>query len=251
MLLRQMLENPERSLTPNQIGPLIPTSTGNGRHREEVRKKTLKTLLDLGFVEKVTAKPGRPVILGHPVPRSPYSAYRVRQDLVDHVLTGSAFEFNDHAQEAAETLNIFDSSSTHEQLMDSCVVHFAANHLPGKLLIYRDPCHGPKVDLDAAVKLAAAGLELDAGKDPIPDLVFWDERSDEVTIVEAVTSEGVIDNARRHVLQAWVHSHRPGIEVKYITAFLTWRAASRFIGRTAKDTFVWVQESPFRLLHSV
>ncbi len=246
-----MLENHERCLTPAQIGPLIPTSTGNDRHREEVRKKTLKPLLDLGFVHKVTARPGRHVILGHPVPKSPYCAYRVSHELVNHVLTGSHYVWNDHAHEAVEALNIFDPSSTHEQLMDSCVVHFAARHLPGYHLIYRDPCHGPKVDLEAVVKLAAAGLELDPGKDPIPDLVFWDERADAVSIVEVVTSEGVIDDARRRVLQDWVHGHRPGMAVKCVTAFLTWKTASKFLGQTAQDTLVWVQETPFRLLHSI
>jgi hypothetical protein len=246
-----MLQNSERCLTPAQIGSLIPTSTGKDKDREEVRKKTLKPLLDLGFVDKVTARPGKHVILGHPVPKSPYCAYRVSQDLVRHVLTGSPFDFNDLAQETTSSLNIFDASSTHEQLMDSCIVHFAAHHLPGAHLIYRDPCHGPKMDLESAIKLAAAGLELDAGKDPIPDLVFWNEHTDEITIVEVITSEGVIDDARLRVLKRWVLSHRPGMQVKCVSAYITWKAACRFLGTTAKGSFIWVQETPFRMMSCV
>lgn len=246
VLLRKMLQNHSLPLTPAQVGKLIPTSTGHRRDRELVRKQMLNPLVDLGFMEKVTAHPKKNVVMGHPIPKSPYCAYRLSGALVNHVQKENPFVFGKKAQEAAETLDIFNASSTHEQLMDSCVVHFASKHLPGYLVVYRDPRHGPKMDLESVVKLAAAGLELDPGKDPCPDLVFWDERTDKLCIVEVVTSEGIINDSRRRVLETWVESHRPGMEVMYVTAFVSWKAAAPFMKEISGKTYVWVQESPFR-----
>lgn len=250
LLLQTMLQHPSRAWTPAQVGKLLPTSRGNRRDREVVRKQLLMPLVDLGLLEKVTANPTKGVVvLGHPIPKSPFCAYRLCAPVLEHVRTGSPFPLGERAREAASALDIFDASSTHEQLMDSCIVHFAPKHLPGHLLVYRDPRHGPKLDLESVAKLAAAGLELDPGKDPCPDLVFWNDASDALCIVEVVTSEGIINDSRRAVLEKWVHGHRPGMEVMYVTAFVSWKAAASFIKDISKNTHVWVQESPFRTWH--
>lgn len=249
LLMSKMLENPELALTPAQAGKLIPTRTGNRRDRELVRKQIFIPLEELGFFEKVTAKPGRTVLLGHPIPKSPFCAYRLTRHLVDHVRDGMPWELGETAKKVVDSLNIFEASSTHEQLMDSCVVHFADWHLPGFQLLYRDPAQGPKVRLEDLVKLSAAGLRIDILSDPCPDLVFWDEKNDTLCIVEAVTTEGIVDDRRKRNLHHWVHRHRPGMPIKCVTAFHSWKRATPFMKDMAKDSYVWIQESPFRLWH--
>ena len=250
LLLHKTIKNPERPLTPSQIGQLIPTNTGRRRDRELVRKKVLRPLVELGLFEKVTAHPRKGILKGHPIPKSPYCAYRLTPSLILHLEKGTPIEtLGQKAEEVLECADIFDPLSTHEELVDSCIVHFAEKHLVGFRLIYQDPRHGPKLDLSCIVKLAAAGLEINPGRDPLPDLVFWDDVSDKLCIVEVVVTEGIIDDLRRCTLENWIHEHRPGMEVKYVTAFCSWKSASHFMPHIAANTSVWVQESPFKLWH--
>lgn len=223
---------------------MVPTSSGHRRDREVVRKKVLLPLVDLGVMERVTARPGSAIVEGHPVPKSPYCAYRLTAKVVDFLERGGEWEMGARAREVASSLEVFgEGCSTHEALMDACVSHFAPRHLPGFCLVYRDPRHGPKLDLEQAFQLSAAGLELDPGRDPLPDLVFWDEVGDRLCIVEAVTTEGIVDASRRGRLAGWVERHRPGMEVVYVTAFGSWKVAGRFMKDIARGTQVWVQES--------
>lgn len=238
--LRRLMksDDPFRALTTREIGHMVPTRHGNPRDRELVRKKMLRPLVDLGVLEKVTRQASGVVLPGHPISKSPHCAYR---------LTRVIGEKNDTFQKCVDTQCIFVDSSKHEQLMDACLEHLVRLHFPNVVNVYRDPSHGPRVNLKEMVALSAVGLEMDPLHDPCPDLVFWCEATDRLCIVEAVTTEGIIDDQRRRQLQEWVWKYNPGMEVMYVTAFCSWKVASAFMSKIGQHTRVWVQESPFQL----
>jgi hypothetical protein len=242
--------DPFQALTCRDIGKMIPTQTGNRRDREVVRKEIARPLIELGLLEKVTRRRNGSILKGHPIAKSPNCAYRLTVtfwkilnserplDLLDDTLRRRV-----HTQDICAG-----DASSHERLMDACVDHLARIHLgPGHKLVYRDPSHGPRVDLENLLMLSAAGLTMDPVNDPCPDLVFWNESDGSLCVVEAVMTEGAIDDRRHRILRTWIASHQPAVEVTYVTAFGNWRTASTFMRTLSKTTRAWVWESPFDL----
>ena len=242
--------DPFQALTCNEIGKIIPTQNDNRRDREVVRKEIARPLVELGLLEKVTRQNNGSIIKGHPIANSPHCAYRLTVTFWTIVNSETPLDLLDdtlrrrvHTQEICAG-----EASSHERLMDACVDHLARIHLGSDhKLVYRDPSHGPRVDLENLLMLSAAGLTMDPVNDPCPDLVFWKETDGNLCVVEAVMTEGVIDNRRRRILSAWIASHQPQVQVTYITAFATWKTASAYMRTLSKNTSAWVQESPFEL----
>lgn len=248
-------DDPLDPRTTAKIGEMVPTCTGKGRDREVTRDMIATPLVNLGILEKVTLpkKKGQPIItMGHPINNSPHCAYRLTRAFWNALSSCRAVEAwlssNARRQERVSTRAIFASAdrSSHEQLIDACIDHFARLHLgPTYSVIYRDPSHGPRVELDSLLTLGAAGLSMDPSSDPCPDLIFWNEHTHDLCVVEAVMTEGIIDDRRRAALDTWIATCRGSLEVTYVTAFCTWKTAATFMATLAKNSKCWVQESPF------
>ena len=239
-------DNPFIALTVREIGGIIPTRFGNKRDRELVRKKIATPLVELGCLEKVT-RTKKDLILGHPISNSPNCAYRLTREFWDMVFHGKGHG-NTTFQRCVEIHAIQrGTKSTHEALMDACVEHLAELFMGESVLVYRDPPHGPRVNLDDLFSLSVLGLEMNPRDDPCPDLIFWTESTNKLWIVEAVTTEGIIDNLRKQRLEAWVRRGNDEVLIQYITAFVSWKVAASFMAHVGQNTNVWVQESPFTL----
>jgi hypothetical protein len=261
--------HPFQALTARDIGRLIPTRSGKGQDRETARKLVARPLVDVGILERVTRERDGSVVLGHPRARSPYCAYRLTRPFWETAQAGfgeaalQGFlgrnrEAQARAQAHAVAASCLESPSEtlHERLLDACLNHFRRIHLgAGFRCIYRDPVEGPRMTPELVLSLGAAGLALDTLHDPYPDLVFWNEQSGSLCLVEGVTSEGAIDARRLAVLKSWVRrcvrKRGRGAAVPkttFVTAFVSWKAAAAFLGTVNRGTAVWVQDSPHTLV---
>jgi hypothetical protein len=227
---------------------MIPTRHGTRRDRELVRKKIARPLIELGCLEKVTRFKSN-IVLGHPISKSPHCAYRLTKSFWD-ILGGNSYG-NTKFQRCVDVNNIKNikkgTSSKHEELIDACIKHLVPIHIPGSVLLYRDASNGPHVDLKDLISLGIVSLEINVLHDPCPDLVFWNEDTDTLWIVEAVTTEGIIDTPRKQRLETWVRRGNVSTKIEYVTAFVTWKVAASFMANISENTNVWVQESPFTL----
>ncbi len=244
--------------TSHEIGTMVPTRHATPRDREEVRKTIVRPLLELGILEKVTRTRNGDVTPGHASPRSPQCAYRLTtlfREACNNPQQGwtTYLAQSPKAQEAfqASSLVLVDQGSRHETLIEACVSHWAPLHLGESYrCLFRDSLTRPRVTPDTLLRLGAANLCLDTQHDPIPDLVFWNEAANALCIVEAVTTEGVVDDRRKTMLTEWVARHNSEItKLTLVTAFLTWRVAAKFMSSVSRDTYVWVHESPLDMCH--
>lgn len=243
-------KNPFSPLTVSEIGDMVPTRFGNRRDRELVRKKIARPLVELGCLEKVTRTRSGELVKGHPISKSPHCAYRLTRSFWDMIFSDDGKYPNATFQRCVDVNDIkkgIYDKSTHEELMDTCVEHLAELFMGESVLVYRDPSHGPRVGLDEIVSLSVIGLEMNPRDDPCPDLIFWNEFTNTLWIVEAVTTEGIIDDPRKKCLEQWVRRGSSDISIKYVTAFVSWKVAASFMAKIGTNTKVWVQESPFTL----
>jgi adenine-specific DNA-methyltransferase len=90
------------------------------------------------------------------------------------------------------------------------------------------------------------GITVDAhGK--MPDVVIHFKKKDWLVLVEAVTSHGPIDPKRRAELKALFAPCKD--RLVFVTAFLTRKDLTKFLGQISWETEVWVAESSDHLIH--
>ena len=90
------------------------------------------------------------------------------------------------------------------------------------------------------------GITVDAhGK--MPDVVIHFKKKDWLVLVEAVTSHGPIDPKRQAELKTLFAPFKDRLVL--VTAFLTRKDLTKFLGQISWETEVWVAESPDHLIH--
>lgn len=221
-VLLRTLRNGTPCVSNAEIGRLLPTRTGRRRDREAVRKQVIRPLLERGILEKVTRQRDGTFVPGHPIPRSPRCCYR---------LTGTGTHVNPVPVVAW----------SHERLVDACA---ACWETWGYVVVYRDPADGPRVTAQSLHCLRSIGLDVNVHRDPIPDLVLWNVGTKTLCVVEAVMTEGAIDDRRQRQLDAWLG--RFGRRAELVTAFPTWKKAARFMDTLSLRSDVWVPSQLWR-----
>lgn len=145
----------------------------------------------------------------------------------------------------AEGVEAYLTAGEHNTLVKAIIEEFAPRFAPSGLLIYVGDT-GNKFAHWAKQALQDLGVTVDEhGK--MPDVVIYDAERNWLLLVEAVTSRGPVDSKRRDELKRLFDGARPGIV--YITAFLTRRDMSKYIGEISWSTDVWVSEAPTHLIH--
>jgi hypothetical protein len=231
---------------------------GNVKLDREGRDYWVKPLRDVGAVEPVFLDPKRRAFVpGHPVPKSPNSAYRLAADFlavlkapatkgtsmlrdwasVDRLRERLAFQ----AAQAAESRRTVDTS--HADLIAACVQQYAPRFLPGFEVVYVDDSDGERVDQEDRDRLRDAGLVIELG-DAMPDVLLYNAELDELWVIEAVTSDGEVDEHKVRRMVAFADRHgKPG--VGFTTAYTTWRAAARRQAahkNIPPSTYIWIRE---------
>jgi hypothetical protein len=226
----------------------------------EGRDYWIKPLRDIGAIEAVYLDAERRIfVLGHPVPKSPNSAYRLNTHfkavlqapeeawslLLDswsaEDATRERLRFQAEMAEMARAA----VDTGHTDLIGLCRTKYARNFLPGFEVLYEDSADGERVDVEDRERLATAGLTLRLG-DAMPDLILWHPDRDELWIIEAVMGDGEVDAHKVRQVTAW--AERAGkAKAGFTTACRTWKEAAAWQGRhknIAPGACIWIAEDP-------
>lgn len=224
----------------------------------EGRDYWIKPLRELGAVEPVFLN-GAAFIPGHPVAKSPNSAYRLNGDFRKILKAKDGRWEKDLAawasQDAVRQRREYQAKveeesrkkvdSSHSQLIADCVTQYAKKFLPDYEVIYIDDGDGDRITEEDKQKLAKAGIALQLG-DAMPDVLLWNKKTDRLWVIEAVTSDGEVDFHK--VEQLSKLAKRCGKKgVDFTTAYRSWKdAASRQEKNKnlAVKSYIWIQSDP-------
>ncbi len=231
---------------------------GESKSDREGRDYWLKPLWEIGAIEKVffdTAT--HQFIPGHPIAKSPYTAYRLASDFKE-ILTAPKKKWRKmlrdwikedqirrrlelQAQLAEDSRQRVDTK--HSDLIQACCEHYVPHFLPGYEIIYIDESDGDRVSEPDRHNLYRAGIEIGL-KDSMPDVLLWNPETDRLWVIEAVTSDGEVDQHKVDNLTALAkRSGKAGIG--FTTAYPTWALAARRQGKyknIAPGTYIWIRE---------
>lgn len=94
--------------------------------------------------------------------------------------------------------------------------------------------------------LAELGASLES-HGQMPDVVLHDRERDWLILIEAATSHGPMNGKRLKELGAIFGESQAGLV--FVTAFLTRKAFTKFLGDIAWETEVWIAEDPTHMIH--
>ena len=147
------------------------------------------------------------------------------------------------AQMAEAARNQIDSGHAH--LIKASVENYAPRFLPGYQLLYVDDADGDRISDTERAKMAEAGVALTL-EDAMPDALLWNQDTDHLWVIEAVTSDGEVDAHK--VAQMNRLAGRCGkAGIGFTTTYRTWKEAAARQGKhqnIAYDTFIWIQGDP-------
>lgn len=231
---------------------------GAGKLDREGRDYWIKPLRELGGFEAITLTADG-FVAGHVKAKSPNSAYRLQEGL-KQVLQAADDELDAaiaawvsedaararrrlQAEMAEAALKAFDTG--HAKLIRSCIEYYVPRFLPGFDILYVDDADGDRISDAERAKMAEAGVELTL-EDAMPDVLLWNRETDELWVIEAVTSDGEVDFHKVDALKRLCErSGKP--RVGFTTVYETWkRAAARQSAHKnlAIDSFLWMLDDP-------
>lgn len=130
-------------------------------------------------------------------------------------------------------------------LIKKIIEEFCPRFTPGGVVVYVGDT-GDKRRHWEVEYLEQLGLTMDEhGK--IPDVVVHLPEKNWLVLIEAVTSHGPIGLKRHNELKDLFKSANAGLV--FVTAFLTRRAMTKYLGEIAWETEVWVSDAPSHIIH--
>lgn len=235
---------------------------GAGKLDREGRDYWIKPLRQLGAIEPITLLDGA-FIPGHPIAKSSNSAYRLTEQFIailkaaegrwptllakwsDEDATRQRQVFQ--AERAAAASRLVDNG--HSSLIKASIDDYAVHFLPGYKVIYVDDGDGDRVTTDDKAALKAAGVSLELG-DAMPDVLLWNEMTDTLWVIEAVTSDGEVDLHKAKQL-ATMAKRCGKAGINFTTTYRTWKEAALRQGthrNIAVGTYIWIQADPAKHL---
>ncbi|WP_440885873.1 BsuBI/PstI family type II restriction endonuclease [Vibrio campbellii] len=231
----------------------------------EGRDYWLKPLWEIGAIEKVYFHSASSDFLpGHPVAKSPNSAYRLSDEFIA-ILEAADGEWQEmaaawiqedvlrerlalQAEQAEETGQLVESQ--HSRLIRASHQVYAPRFLDGYDVVYIDDGDGDRITEEQRALLESAGLDIRLD-DAMPDVLLWNPTTDMLWVIEAVTSDGEVDNHKKASLTEFaVRNEKSG--VGFTTTYPTWKKAAERqsqLKNLADDTYMWIQEDASRNIH--
>jgi len=229
-----------------------------GKLDREGRDYWLKPLWEIGALEKLYFDSETAEFLpGHPVPKSPNSAYRIapafleilkaadseRPALLAAWANKDATRVRLQVQATLAEVTRAKVGTPHMELITAAAQVYAPNFLPGFEILYIDATDGQRISSEQEQALQRAGITMQLG-DSMPDLLLWNQQTDKLWVVEAVTSDGEVD---LHKVESLTRlAKRSGKQgVGFTTAYMSWRDAAARQGKhknIAPGTCIWIRE---------
>lgn len=233
----------------------------------EGRDYWIKPLVDIGAIEPcylpsstdaALLEHGNQFYNGHLKAKSPNNAYRLAHSFVE-ILKSDEGSYEDMlvlwiSQDAVrERLELQATLAEavrhladhgHSDLIQACCDHYVPRFLPGYMIVYVDDGDGDRVTVEQQDILMAAGLAI-TNHDSMPDVLLWNETNDSLWVIEAVTSDGEVDNHKVHKMTEFATRHgKPAIG--FTTAYPTWKKTAERQKATnnnlAIGSYFWIME---------
>ena len=142
-----------------------------------------------------------------------------------------------------ETMRL--SPGDHSELIKAIIEEFAPRFVPGGVLIYAGDT-GEKWGYFDKELLSKLDVEVD-GHGKMPDIVLYYPELGWLLLVESVTSHGPVDGKRHDEVARLFAGSKAGLV--YVTAFPSRAVMTRYLGKIAWETEVWVADAPSHLIH--
>jgi hypothetical protein len=231
---------------------------GKSKLDREGRDYWIKPLREIGAIEAIYLdSKAKAFVPGHPKAKSPNSAYRLEDGFVK-ILRAPEVEWSSkleawssedakrerllfRAVQAEATRSATDTA--HLDLIRACCEVYAPRFLPGYEILFVDDADGDRVSEGEREALWGSGLDLSLG-DAMPDVLLWDRETDALWIIEAVTSDGEVDQHKVDQVRAFAARNGKTL-VDFTTAYPTWKVAAQRQGRhknIAPGTYIWIRE---------
>ena len=226
----------------------------------EGRDYWIKPLREIGAIEAIYLDPkSKEFVPGHPKAKSGNSAYRLDAEFVE-ILRSPKNEWREkldawsaedvkrarlrlRAEQAEATRAATDTA--HADLIRACCDVYAPKFLPEYQVLYLDDSDGDRVSEAESEQLRSFGIEMTLD-DPVPDVLLYNSETHEIWTIEAVTSDGEVDEHKVDQVNAF--ARRNGKSVGgFTTAYPTWRVAAQRQGKhknIAPGTYIWIREDP-------
>jgi adenine-specific DNA-methyltransferase len=230
--------------------------------RETVRRFTVHQFVQMGLLVANPDNPHRPV-------NSPANRYQVEPGLLKLVRTFGLPAWKTSLAAFVATASALGTLQPREremalvavklpsgkrvpltaggqnELVKKVIEQFCPRFTPGGIVVYLGDTGQKQRHVEAGY-LERLGVEIDEhGK--MPDVVVHMRDKDWLVLIEAVTSHGPIGIKRHNELKALFGTARSGLV--FVTAFLTRRAMTKYLGDIAWETEVWIAEAPSHIIH--
>ena len=230
--------------------------------RETVRRYSVHQFVQMGLVMANPDDPDRPV-------NSPANCYQATPALLSLARTFDSPEWSESLEAFLNTAGEIGKLKPREramamvavtlpggkrirltaggqnELVKKIVEEFCPRFTPGGIVVYLGDTGRKHRHIETGY-LDRLGVKIDVhGK--MPDLVVHLPDKDWLILIEAVTSHGPIGIKRHNELKTLFGSARSGLV--FVTAFLSRRAMTKYLGEIAWETEVWIAEAPSHIIH--
>ena len=230
--------------------------------RESVRRQTVHQFLDAGLIIPNPDSPKRPINSGRTVYQIEPAVLEVIQcfgtDEFERCLRAHLInietlqrkyaqerEMNRIPVELPDGQKFTLSPGGQNVLISKVIREFCGRFTPGGKVLYVGDADEKWMVFDED-GFRSLEITVDAhGK--MPDVVIHFKKKDWLVLIEAVTSHGPIDPKRQAELKTLFSPYKN--RLVFVTAFLTRKDLTKYLGQISWETEVWVSESPDHLIH--
>nr|WP_279285921.1 BsuBI/PstI family type II restriction endonuclease [Clostridium sporogenes] len=199
---------------------------------------------------------------GHLIPKSPGLCYKLNKSFIELIKEVHNPNFNQifegwiKEESKFKRLNIIVESEKinkskyikdgHAKLIDMSIRSYAKNFLKGYEVIYVDDSDGDRVTELEKRNLIKVGIVFGQADDVWPDAILYNKNENSIWFIEAVTSDGEVDEAKMRGLKKICEKSRKkfgGATTTYIdyTTFAKRQDKNKNI---ALDSYIWIQCTP-------
>lgn len=227
----------------------------------EGRDYWVKPLTDIAAIEPVTLKNGT-FVEGHIKAKSPNSAYRLSSYFSELLKSTNTEQFdcklNEYISTVDERLLVFSQlesiakeaqgESAHKKLIELSISIYAKHYLPGYIPVFTDYSDGDRVTEEERNLLEKYGIVFGSIDDVWPDAILINPSTKTLWFIEAVTSDGEADNHKVEGLKSICSNSNltfGGVTTTYET-YKRFASRQQSENNIARDTYIWILESPDR-----